>query len=111
MKMAEHNAYEKIHNDESQKSNFEGLLEQLNLPPKVVTFYRENKTLVKVVSASVIVLVCGLVVSTTHTLKPGWKRPRHLFLRQWHWKEMSALKLLQELRINLVQHLQACGRK
>ena len=55
--MAEQSAFEKIHIDENEKSSFEGLLEQLNLPPAVVTFYRENKTIVKVVSASVVAVV------------------------------------------------------
>lgn len=55
--MAESKAFEKIHVDERDKGNLEGLLEQLNLPPSLVAFVREHKRAVQLVAAAVIVTV------------------------------------------------------
>ena len=55
--MAVKSAFEKIHIDESEKGDIEGVLEQLNLPPAVITFIRENKRLVQIVTALIVLTV------------------------------------------------------
>ncbi len=56
--MSERSAFEKIHVEESEKADLGGVLEQLNLPPSVVTFVRENKRLVQgCIAAAVIIIV------------------------------------------------------
>ena len=55
--MAEKSAFEKIHIDESEKSNFEGLLEQLNLPPGAITFISKHIRLVQISTAVVVISV------------------------------------------------------
>jgi len=55
--MAERSAFEKIHEDESEQNDLGGVLEQLNLPPAVVTFVRENKRLVQICIAALVLIV------------------------------------------------------
>ncbi len=55
--MAKEDIFDKEWVDERDKNNLEGLLEQLNLPPAVVKFVRDNKRLVQVVLAALIVAV------------------------------------------------------
>ena len=55
--MSERSAFEKIHVEESEKADLGGVLEQLNLPPAVVTFVRENKRLVQIFIAAVVIVV------------------------------------------------------
>jgi len=55
--MSERSAFEKIHVEESEKADLGGVLEQLNLPPAVVTFVRENKRLVQIVIATIVIIV------------------------------------------------------
>lgn len=55
--MSERSAFEKIHVEESEKGDLGGVLEQLNLPPAVVNFVRENKRLVQICIAAVIIIV------------------------------------------------------
>ena len=50
-------AFEKIHVDERDKNNLDGVLEQLNLPPAFITFVRENKRLVQIVIAAIVLVV------------------------------------------------------
>lgn len=56
--MAKEDVFEKEWVDERDKNNLEGLLEQLNLPPAVITFVRENKRLVQI---AVVVLILAVV--------------------------------------------------
>ena len=51
--MSERSAFEKIHVEESEKADLGGVLEQMNLPPAVVTFVRENKRLVQIGIATI----------------------------------------------------------
>lgn len=55
--MAKEDIFDKEWVDERDKNNLEGLLEQLNLPPAVVKFVKENKRLVQAVAAAAIVIV------------------------------------------------------
>lgn len=55
--MSERSAFEKIHVEESEKADLGGVLEQLNLPPAVVTFVRENKRLVQIGIATIVIIV------------------------------------------------------
>jgi predicted negative regulator of RcsB-dependent stress response len=55
--MSERSAFEKIHVEESETGDLGGVLEQLNLPPAVVTFVRENKRLVQICIAAVVIIV------------------------------------------------------
>ncbi len=55
--MAKEDVFEKEWVDERDKNNLEGLLEQLNLPPAVITFVRENKRLVQIAVALLILTV------------------------------------------------------
>ena len=55
--MSERSAFEKIHVPESEKADLGGVLEQLNLPPAVVTFVRENKRLVQGCIAAVVIII------------------------------------------------------
>ena len=55
--MAEGNVFDKRHVDEREKNDLGGVLEQLNLPPAVVTFVRENKRLVQLSVAVIIIVV------------------------------------------------------
>ncbi|MBT8362940.1 MAG: tetratricopeptide repeat protein [Desulfobacterales bacterium] len=55
--MAEGNVFDKRHIDESEKNDLGGVLEQLNLPPSVVKFVRENKLLVQVSIAVILIAV------------------------------------------------------
>ena len=55
--MAERSAFDKIHVDESEQNDLGGVLEQLNLPPALVTFVRENKRLVQVSIAAIVIIV------------------------------------------------------
>ena len=50
-------AFDKLHVEESEKNDLGGVLEQLNLPPRAVTFVRENKRLVQVCTAVVAIIV------------------------------------------------------
>ena len=50
-------AFEKIHVDEREKNDWGGVLEQLNLPPAFITFVRENKRLVQIVIAAIVLVV------------------------------------------------------
>lgn len=45
--MAKEDIFDKEWVDERDKNNLEGLLEQFNLPPRVITFVRDNKRLVQ----------------------------------------------------------------
>ena len=56
--MAKEDIFEKEYVDERDKNNLEGLLEQLNLPPAVVKFVKQNK---RVVQAGIAVLVIAVV--------------------------------------------------
>ena len=56
--MAKEDVFEKEWVDERDKNNLEGLLEQLNLPPAVVTYVRENKRLVQV---AIVLLILAVV--------------------------------------------------
>ncbi len=53
--MAKHEVFDKEWVDERDKNSFEGLLEQLNLPPAAVKFVREHKRLVQITIAAIIV--------------------------------------------------------
>ena len=55
--MSERSAFEKIHVEESEKGDLGGVLEQLNLPPAVVTFVRENIRLVQICIAAAVIIV------------------------------------------------------
>lgn len=55
--MAEKSAFEKIHVDETEKADLGGVLEQMNLPPAVVTFVRENTRLVQVCIGVIVIAV------------------------------------------------------
>jgi len=55
--MAKESVFDKPYVDERDKNNLEGLLEQLNLPPAVVRFVRQNKKAVQIVSVLVVVAV------------------------------------------------------
>ncbi|MEJ2058829.1 MAG: tetratricopeptide repeat protein [Desulfofustis sp.] len=55
--MAKHEVFDKEWVDERDKNNLEGLLEQLNLPPAVIKFVRENKRLVQIAIAALVLIV------------------------------------------------------
>ena len=55
--MAKEDIFDKEYVDERDKNNLEGLLEQLNLPPAVVKFVKNNKKMVYAVIGTVVVLV------------------------------------------------------
>jgi len=55
--MAKHEVFDKEWVDERDKNSLEGLLEQLNLPPAVIKFVRENKRLVQMTIGALILIV------------------------------------------------------
>lgn len=55
--MANEDIFDKEYVDERDKEGLEGLLEQLNLPPAVIKFIKENKRLVQAGIAGLIILV------------------------------------------------------
>ncbi|THB71485.1 MAG: hypothetical protein D6B25_18395 [Desulfobulbaceae bacterium] len=55
--MADKSVFDKLHVDEREKDDIPGVLEQLNLPPKFVTFVRENKRLVQILTAFVVLMI------------------------------------------------------
>lgn len=55
--MAKHEVFDKEWVDERDKNSLEGLLEQLNLPPAAIKFVRENKRLVQITLAALILIV------------------------------------------------------
>ncbi len=55
--MSGQSAFEKRYIDPKEQSDVEGLLELFNLPPKVISFLRENKRAVQVAIAVVIVAI------------------------------------------------------
>lgn len=55
--MANEDIFEKEFVDERDKNNLEGLLEQLNLPPAVIKFVKENKRIVQAGIAGLVILV------------------------------------------------------
>ncbi len=64
--MAKEDIFDKEWVDERDKNNLEGLLEQLNLPPAVVKFVKENKRLVQAIAAAVIVIVVAWALYGTY---------------------------------------------
>jgi len=56
--MAREDIFDKEWVDERDKNNLEGLLEQMNLPPAVVTFVRDNK---RAVQAAIVVVIIAVV--------------------------------------------------
>ncbi len=67
--MAERSAFEKIHVDESEQNDLGGVLEQLNLPPAVITFVRENKRLVQMSLAAIVAIVVSWALYDTYLEK------------------------------------------
>jgi len=57
--MAEKSVFEKLHVGERDKNDLPSVLEQLNLPPKFVTFVREHKRLVQ---STTILLILAVVM-------------------------------------------------
>jgi len=58
--MAKHEVFDKEWVDERDKNSLEGLLEQLNLPPAAIKFVRENKRLVQIsIAALILIVVAG----------------------------------------------------
>jgi len=55
--MAKESVFDKEWVDERDKNNLEGLLEQLNVPPAVITFVRRNIRMVQIITVLVIVSV------------------------------------------------------
>jgi predicted negative regulator of RcsB-dependent stress response len=55
--MAGQSAFEKRHVEASELSDVEGLLEHFNLPPNVITYLRQNKRIIQVLIAGVIIAV------------------------------------------------------
>lgn len=55
--MTKDNVFHKPYVDERDKNNLEGLLEQLNLPPAVITFVRNHKRAVQAGAAVIVVAV------------------------------------------------------
>ena len=55
--MAKHEVFDKEWVDERDKNSLEGLLEQLNLPPAAVKFVKENKRLVQIAIAALVLVV------------------------------------------------------
>ncbi len=64
--MSERSAFEKIHVPESETADLGGVLEQLNLPPAVVTFVRENKRLVQGCIAAVAIIIVAWALYDSH---------------------------------------------
>jgi len=64
--MAERSAFDKLHIEESEKADLGGVLEQLNLPPAVVTFVRENKRLVQISIALVVICIVSWALYDSH---------------------------------------------
>ncbi len=64
--MAERSAFEKIHVPENEKGDLGGVLEQLNLPPGVVTFVRENKRLVQGCIVAVAIIIVAWALYDSH---------------------------------------------
>lgn len=58
--MSERSAFDKLHVEDSEKDDLGGVLEQLNLPPAVVTYVREHKRLVQTGIAAVVVIIVVL---------------------------------------------------
>lgn len=67
--MAEGNVFDKRHIEESEKNDLGGVLEQLNLPPAVVTFVRENKRLVQIAIAAILIAVVALSLYGSYRAK------------------------------------------
>ena len=57
--MANEDIFDKEYVDEREKDGLEGLMEQLNLPPAVIKFVQENKRLVQIGIAGLIIMVVG----------------------------------------------------
>lgn len=66
--MSERSAFDKLHVEDSEKDDLGGVLEQLNLPPAVVTYVREHKRLVQTVIAAVVVIIVVLSLYRSYRL-------------------------------------------
>ncbi len=55
--MAKEDIFDKEYVDERDKNNLEGLLEQLNLPPAVIKFVKDNKRLLQITIGVIVVVV------------------------------------------------------
>ena len=95
--MSERSAFEKIHVEESEKADLGGVLEQLNLPPAVVTFVRENKRLVQIFIAAVVILVVAWSLYDSY-------RDKKLKKDHLHCLWLSISKILRQKLISLCQY-------
>jgi predicted negative regulator of RcsB-dependent stress response len=55
--MSDQSVFEKEFVDEREKNNIEGVLEQLNLPPAVIAFYKKHKRTIYVVLVTAIAII------------------------------------------------------
>lgn len=91
--MAKEDIFDKEYEDERDKNNLEGLLEQLNLPPAVVKFVKENKKLVYAVIGTVVVLVIAWALYGSYRDSRIQKSSEALFSAQ----ALSGQQMLDQL--------------
>lgn len=91
--MAKEDIFDKEYVDERDKNSLEGLLEQLNLPPAVVKFVKENKKLVYAVIAALVVIVVVWSLYGSYRDSKIQKSSEALFAAQ----ELSGQQMLDKL--------------
>ena len=91
--MAKEDIFDKEYVDERDKNNLEGLLEQLNLPPAVVKFVRDNKRAVQAVIAALVILVVGWALYDSYRDGRVEKSSEALFAAQ----ELNGQQMLDKL--------------
>ena len=91
--MAKEDIFEKEYVDERDKNNLEGLLEQLNLPPAVVKFVKQNKRLVQAGIAVLVIAVVAWALYGSYRDNQIQKSSEALFAAQ----ELSGQQMLDKL--------------
>lgn len=64
--MASENAFNKRLTEETNMDKVEGLLEHLNLPPKVIDFIRKNKRQIQIALVLIVIVVVSLSLYTSY---------------------------------------------
>ncbi|MGI9536781.1 MAG: tetratricopeptide repeat protein [Desulfocapsaceae bacterium] len=91
--MANEDIFDKEYVDERDKNSLEGLLEQLNLPPSVIKFVKENKRLVQAGIAGLVIVVVGWSLYSSYRDGKIEKSSEALFSAQ----ELTGQQMLDKL--------------
>lgn len=67
--MANENVFEKEYEDQRDKNNLEGLLEQFNIPPGAIAFIRNHQRLLQVLLVVVVVIIVSWALYDSHREK------------------------------------------